>query len=48
MFGKGDNLCIAFNSIFLEPCDIGKIKQPKLALAALFRTENPIVICIKR
>lgn len=23
----GHNLCMAFNSIFLEPCDIGKIKQ---------------------
>lgn len=22
----GHNLCMAFNSIFLEPCDIGKIK----------------------
>ncbi len=23
----GHNLCMAFNSIFQEPCDIGKIKQ---------------------
>ncbi len=23
----GHNLCMAFNSIFREPCDIGKIKQ---------------------